>query len=187
MSIDAMKQALEALDEAIMLWREEMEYRSAIDAADPWEKAANTLRLAIQQQEALSALIAESQALGAYDVPKAERQEPVGWVTRYGFELARTTIFSGESIAWRIPVYTAPPQRLPDYVWCGCGDGIMPNTGAKCGTCASIDAAPPQRQPLTDEEAWRIFEEARNGSVKPVGVLRGIRAIERAHGIGGGE
>ncbi len=45
--------------------------------------------------------------------------------------------------------------------------------------------APPQRQPLTDEEAWRIFEEARNGSVKPAGVLRGIRAIERAHGITG--
>jgi hypothetical protein len=39
---------------------------------------------------------------------------------------------------------------------------------------------PPQRewQGLTDEEGYAIFEEARHGSDRPIGVLRGIRAIE---------
>ncbi len=78
----------------------------------------------------------------------------------------------------------APPQRLPDYVWCGCGDGIMPNTGAKCGTCASIDAAPPQRQPLTEvAEALRrhgltLVETAKGYDVMKLGQIT-------AHGIGG--
>ncbi len=176
MSLDAMKQALEALENGGMLVTNE---------------AIVALQLAIEKEEALSALIAESQALGAYDVPKAERQEPVGWVTRYGFELARTTIFSGESIAWRIPVYTAPPQRLPDYVWCGCGDGIMPNTGAKCGTCASIDAAPPQRQPLTEEEVFKavrpLYQDDHSCRMAIELSMSEYRAIERKHGIGGGE
>jgi hypothetical protein len=30
-------------------------------------------------------------------------------------------------------------RRAPAHpVWCGCGDGIMPDTGAKCGTCVAI-------------------------------------------------
>lgn len=46
-------------------------------------------------------------------IEQAERQEPVGWITQAGLEVDRTTLFSGKSIAWRIPVYTAPPQRQP--------------------------------------------------------------------------
>ena len=40
--------------------------------------------------------------------------------------------------------------------------------------------AQPERewQGLTDEEGYAIFEEARHGSDRPIGVLRGIRAIE---------
>ncbi len=121
MSIEAMKQALEALDEAIMLWREEMEYRSAIDAADPWEKAANTLRLAIQKEEALSALIAESQALGAYDVPKAARREPVAYQdTAKHDELVSAGDWNNIDPQWHWmyrPLYTAPPQRQPLTEW----------------------------------------------------------------------
>ena len=47
MSIDAMKQALEALEDAVSAWRAEMEFRSCIDAAEPWAKAAESLRAAI--------------------------------------------------------------------------------------------------------------------------------------------
>ena len=32
------------------------------------------------------------------------------------------------------PLYTAPPQR----VYCSCGDGIVPDDGALCGTCVSL-------------------------------------------------
>ena len=55
-----------------------------------------------------------------------------------------------------IPLYTAPPQR-EQIVYCGCGDGIVPDDGAECGTCVSMR----QRnwQGLTDEE---VRNEAKN-------------------------
>lgn len=51
MSIEAMKQALEALEDAVSAWRAEMEFRSCIDAAEPWAKAAESLRAAIPHSE----------------------------------------------------------------------------------------------------------------------------------------
>jgi hypothetical protein len=51
MSIDAMKQALEALEDAVSAWRAEMEFRSCIDAAEPWAKAVKSLRAAIEQRK----------------------------------------------------------------------------------------------------------------------------------------
>lgn len=44
---EALRLALEALDEAIKLWREEMEYRSCIDAADSWEKTSTAIKQAL--------------------------------------------------------------------------------------------------------------------------------------------
>lgn len=29
--------------------------------------------------------------------------------------------------------------RISDQVWCGCGDKIMPNDGAKCGNCVASE------------------------------------------------
>lgn len=51
MSIDVMKQALLALEDAVSAWRAEMEFRSCIDVAKPWAEAAEALRAAIEQQE----------------------------------------------------------------------------------------------------------------------------------------
>ena len=51
MSIDAMKQALEALEDAVSAWRAEMEFRSCIDAAEPCAKAAESLRAANPHSE----------------------------------------------------------------------------------------------------------------------------------------
>jgi hypothetical protein len=51
MSIDAMKLALEALEDAVSAWRAEMEFRSCIDAAEPWAKAAEVLRAEIEQRK----------------------------------------------------------------------------------------------------------------------------------------
>ncbi len=127
MSIDAMKQALEAL--------EEIHHGNMTPMAEEaWNKAIAALRLAIEQ---------------------AEKQEPVAWEPKI-----ETQYQDGFVVSQRV-------KRTPDGPWEDC-------------------TAPTQRQPLTEQEALKIFEQARNGSVKPVGVLRGIRAIERAHGIGGG-
>jgi len=48
---ELMQQALEALDDAVSAWRSEMEFRSCIDAAEPWAKAAEALRAAIPHSE----------------------------------------------------------------------------------------------------------------------------------------
>ncbi len=50
----------------------------------------------------------------------------------------------------------APPQR-ERIVYCGCGDGIVPDDGAECGTCVSMRQR--EWQGLTDEE---IRNEAKN-------------------------
>jgi len=36
-------------------------------------------------------------------------------------------------------LYAAPPQQPEqEPVWCGCGDEIVADTGARCGTCVGI-------------------------------------------------
>jgi sugar/nucleoside kinase (ribokinase family) len=37
-------------------------------------------------------------------------------------------------------------------VWCDCGDGIMPNSGAKCGNCIAAESASREWDGPTDEE-----------------------------------
>ncbi len=135
--IDAMKQALEALENA------EADGNCEYGATD-------LLRTAIEQAEKQEpAAWRKFDGEGGYEYRSYELNEDYGawWDER-----------NPNHKGWVEPLYTAPPQRQPDYVWCSCGDGIMPNTGAKCGTCASIDAAPPQRQPLTEEEIAHLWE-----------------------------
>jgi len=134
MSIDAMKQALEAL--------EDVPYMSNKDDYERFEKAQAALRLAIEQ---------------------AEKQEPVAWFwfdERDGGEwihIADSQINANKfGNAKVIPLYTAPPQR----------------------------------QPLTEEELRQCF--LATNTAEPLaegwpGLERFARAIERAHGIGGGE
>ena len=48
-------------------------------------------------------------------------------------------------------LYTAPPQREP--ILCGCGDQIMPDDGAECGTCVTArNATQREWQSLTDDD-----------------------------------
>jgi hypothetical protein len=130
MSIDAMKQALEALEEIHPGNMTPM-------AEEAWNKAIATLRLAIEQ---------------------AERQEHSIEIRVYG----QTVTF----------VTREPMAHYKD------GDRFY--------------RTPPQRQPLTDAEIWRQYqslwpfhpqEEPRLAA----DMATFARAIERAHGIGGGE
>ena len=94
-------------------------------------------------------------------------------------------------VQWRMKrrddLAPAIPQAVPQIpqeassiepVWCGCGDGIVADDGAKCGTCIMMD----ERQPLTDIAIGEVLMP-----VKLSGdgyYLRIARAIESAHGIG---
>jgi hypothetical protein len=46
-----------------------------------------------------------------------------------------------------LPAYPGAAQGEP--VYCGCGDQIMPDDGARCGTCVAIKYQPAQSEPCT--------------------------------------
>ena len=54
------------------------------------------------------------------------------------------------------PLYTAP-QR----VYCSCGDGIVPDDGALCGTCVSLKKMR-EWQGLTDDEKEDVLKGSKN-------------------------
>lgn len=76
--------------------------------------------------------------------------EPVAWMYEFGTDNADAV----NEIRWYknvhltkptgmvrnvVPLYTAPPQRKEDRVWCVCGDQIMPDDDeAMCGTCIAF-------------------------------------------------
>ena len=106
MSIDAMKQALAALEDAVsalrseMAWRSEMGFRSCIDAAEPWAKAAEVLRAAIEQvQEPVAWMY---HGIRHDDTPH-ERPSLI-WKPEY------MDVMSAEKGAKATPLYTAPRQ-----------------------------------------------------------------------------
>jgi hypothetical protein len=97
----------------------------------------------------------------AEDEMREQPEQPVAWLeSPYGSIRMNTTMrfqFPPQSLKWKIPLYTHPPQR----------------------------------KPLTDEEIL-LDEVLRyhfgcNGGAGPVSQkgIKIIRAIERAHGIGG--
>lgn len=55
---------------------------------------------------------------------------------------------------------------------------VIPSAAGQEGVVAAYRRPAPVRpaRELTDAEIWETFEKARNGSDKPVGVLRGVRA-----------
>jgi hypothetical protein len=48
-----------------------------------------------------------------------------------------------------IPLYTHPAKTI----WCACGDGITPDSGAVCGVCVLTHPA----KTLTDEEIGELI------------------------------
>ena len=175
MSIDAMKQALEAL--------EELHRTGDTQVFDLCfaPKVIPALRLAIEQ---------------------AEKQEPVAWML--GGEVYRvkqSSLFSippGKEKPNQTPLYTAPPQqeKQEPVAWVGLEQSDMPDGDDPMYdhdffikgmvwadvTLRKKNAAPPQRQPLN----WKPLQEFwRNNSSLDWDELEA--AVKAAHGIGGGE
>lgn len=68
------------------------------------------------------------------------------------------------------------PQPAVREVWCGCGDGIMPDSGAKCGNCVAADAAVREWQGLTKDEVDALWDETVRGYKGLPWVIRAVEA-----------
>ena len=187
MSIEAMKQGLEALEVEDMACRYEKEATPEYIA-----KAITSLRQAIAeaegQEKALQALHAENERLGLYKDAYAE-QEPVAWKETHGKVI--------KALAGIVNVHT--PDKLFDL------DAIPRESvmGLVQQIKVAIDAYQPQRteqepvidksaairiatalgwepkrEPLTDEQIDSIWREHLHRDSR-------VRAIEAAHGIKG--
>ena len=144
MSIDAMKQALEALEELNKV-------SIGVDAVclpGEVDTAMEALRLAIEQ---------------------AERQEPVAWEDVLGAIARGWTHPENARKTMDVELAVAIAKEIQDMY-----------------------TAPPERQPLTDEEIWRKYQalwpfHPQEEPHLAADMVTFARAIERAHGIGGGE
>ena len=190
MSIDAMKQALEALE---MLARYENP-ETKIQVRKPKNggpivtmyphkvatEAAQSLRLAIEQ---------------------AEKQEPLAWknaAIRLGEELSSVgpdgyyDMSAKKWLDWAMNQQPrgknslpAPPQRQPHELLCVCGASWSIDSEGN----EELLSTPPQRQPLTRKDVLAIIDS------EPAYMITGlpmfyrdqvaiiVRKVERAHGI----
>jgi hypothetical protein len=94
-------------------------------------------------------------------IEQAEKQEPVAWLWQHS-ETGRTRIVMPDQIV------------TTDATWFVVGP-------------LYLGAAPPQRQPLTEAEIESAYMDASCDYISVDDAQAFARAIERAHGIGGGE
>jgi hypothetical protein len=128
--IDAMKQALEAL--------EDVPYMSNKDDYERFEKAQAALRLAIEQAEKQEPVAWDVFELRLYGAPQ-EKQHRVLWVDRYTHPDGSTPDLDG--------ILEAATK-----------DGGI-DGGAKTLYVRPLYTTPPQRQPLTEEQIDAIWDE----------------------------
>lgn len=107
------------------------------------------MQMALNDLEALVAYIKGSEPDLVMQVPSIEalraalatEQEPVAWMNKVNGTLYHKDEWDVVPQAEKVlkPLYDAllqQPQQEP--VWCGCGDAIVADTGARCGTCVGI-------------------------------------------------
>jgi hypothetical protein len=71
----------------------------------------------------------------------------------------------------------------PEPVWCSCGDGIVPDTGALCGTCASL--ATPLSVPVPAQpQGWKSIDTAPKDGTREMFV---VKAFGVSNGFTGGK
>ena len=74
----------------------------------------------------------------------------------------------------------AQPEQEPDDGYCTACDGWK--CTSKAG-CVALDNPPPQRKPLTDDEAFELIEQDYQMEEYAQAALQLIRRTEAAHGI----
>ena len=121
-------------------------------------------------------------------------QQPEAWIivnkeTGYRTQVSDLTPFLyHREIFEVIPLYTAPPKREPTtepVAWMNDSGGCFLSDGNKYSkNWTALYTAPPTREPLSKEQYMKFFTDTYD-SVNPITDF--VRAIEKAHGIGGGE
>ncbi len=167
MSIDAMKTALEALEYFTDTSATTMDKAIA-------EDAIATLRHAIKQAEKQEPLF----LLYTGEIDSSGEQDEWDIVQARLLRDLRVDEFCAANPGQTVPLYTAPPQRQPHELLCVCGASWSIDSEGN----EELLSTPPQRQPLTEEEIAEIAWDWKSG-----GPIDFARAIERKHGIGGGE
>jgi hypothetical protein len=175
MSIDAMKQALEALEAA-------KNNHGVMLLSDPPQEAWKFHRVSERCSTAITAL---RQA-----IEQAEKQEPVAWEGSEGWE----------SLAWELCADENGEEACTELIWEGgpipepWGDRWMKYEYEAKRLIALVQkhTSPPQRLPLTDEQIQYAFRTnsvmVDDGNAYMVAGKRAVniaRAIEAAHGIKG--
>ncbi len=190
MSLDAMKQALEALEKDSP-WREETigKLRAAIEQAEKQEPHTEWLVCPnCNHKSPYSPIKAKTNEEDAERVTKQtraalarEKQEPVAWVCTCGANLYVDD-------AGRPCSKVAPPQRQPSGSFVAWSNTLCnPLAPAEKQNLSAWEdgyasGIKDQLQPLTEEEIDELARTMVKGE-RSVNWL--ARAIERAHGIGG--
>lgn len=177
--IDTMKLALEALKEMLAEFRAlDLPYGSKAYAQG--NEAAHALRLAIEQADCGCA---DQIDCDGRCCVRAEKQEPVAWCDIHQH--------------YKRCEHNTPPQRQPDTEPVGVMMVRVQPDGTKM--CkpefyegktppphALLYTAPPQRQPLTEDETMTLMHGTCGAYWADEAHIQRFRcAIERAHGIGG--
>lgn len=174
----------------------------------------NTVLIERSELRTMQARISKLEAQ-LYAAPQhTAQQRPVAWKWRYkdgelssvAFDTREQCERNSEGIAGEaVPLYAAPQQPVQqepvawiEHEWSGTGlrhlhfekREPMVRDEVVNPVWTPIYTAPPQRQPLTDEQMWAddgiMSANSRLGLLmKDIALL--VRAIEQAHGITGGQ
>jgi hypothetical protein len=185
MNIEAMKLALEALEEP----KEHIAKHRRLEAI-------TALRQAIEQENVDSSDIPQERV----DETAKQRHEPVVWMYQDKISHAikfqkHMSDFVDHSRFYETPLYTSPPQRQPEQAQKQepVASGVIRTLvsigedGIKTWKHQPFYTSSPQRQPLTDEEIDKmILANLETWNTKSA-MASFARAIEQAHGIKGEE
>lgn len=105
----------------------------------------------------------------------AKEPEPVAY--KVTSKLGEYCGFKSSAVKKGDLVYLAPPQLKQEPVWCGCGDEIVADTGARCGTCVGIRDMR-QWRGLSYEEFTAVRRSSQFRDVSESSCKKFYRAIE---------
>lgn len=198
---EVMQQALEAI-RIFREWETGQDYESC---------RATVLARALAAEESLGAALAEFDAEPTKEEQTQieSKQEPVAWLIKWvnandgvpqgewqrGYDAARNVVRAHLKAAQQVvnQQMTTEPVAKVELMTTGGNAGLATriveiddHLRERLRPGQMLYTHPPQRQPLTEYEAWEIWDALADRGKKGEDIVHAFaRAIERAHGIGG--